>query len=73
MIREKSQSMALYLLFFIFIIIIIFKSKIIDKVFENFVEISLEKNRRSDQLKYWHVPQLPGLELQNFSGDWCMI
>ena len=52
MIREKSQSMALYLLFFIFIIIIIFKSKIIDKVFENFVEISLEKNRRSDQLKY---------------------
>ena len=30
--------------------------KITSKVFENFVQILLEKNIRSDQVKYYHVP-----------------
>ena len=30
--------------------------KITNKVFESFVRISLEKNIRSDQVKYCHVP-----------------
>ena len=31
-------------------------SKITNKVFGSFVQISLEKNIRSDQVKYCHVP-----------------
>ena len=30
--------------------------KITNKVFESFIQILSEKNKRSDQVKYFHVP-----------------
>ena len=32
------------------------KCKITNKVFESFFQVLLEKNKRSDRLKYYHVP-----------------